>query len=1193
MQSVLAKIEELAVGYDGTNSTGMLQLWFFVQTGYSYHRWFSSETGVGSFDAATDRAYLAASDAFAASDHFYAPNDEAAQILYYYFEAAFAAGLRRNHLAPIKKVLSGFTPERAGGETWDPQPAAFITVLRRVHGAFENQDEGLTLHQNFMDALAQDPEFVEVMLQVTRYDFFLFLEESDSFTYRLRLLETAIKILVRFTHLDSLKEAAISALISILFEHPRLSSPFLAVARALENQVDCASLNICRDVLEREILAQALPKTYSFDDGAIVFKTPLDLEEKKVQLWYYAFKQVQAQFHRLVETDEVVDDEGDVLTARIYGTKLDYTIFEAYLSYADTRGIKSGGFYSGGILRTWVRNQPGDRVTYSGGSFEEVIRHEYAHYLADRFGLHGGPWFDEGLAEFLVGSTQAEGTPVRSTQVRYIASDELRLDTARLFNSRYSGDLGGGHFYYYADLLFHFMYQQRRTQLLELFDLLRSGDHTAYRARVRTWAADRQLAADFDAFLDEQIANLDQLVNPVISYIHPSFLTSDSAEEIESVLQRINGDLNLGCRIAATEPYPRFGCAGTLSAGSEFSENGDRGSINEYLNTQLDSFIAAAVEDGAINNFENMNCYFANVAGSPSVADLYCEGPLRPANLAQVRVDLKTTLVNYSDDPKAYEEKLLRLLTTLDFSEEVASNVTLTWSASLPVRLRPGWCKVVESTEQAGTIACGHIYNESEAGLPLELTLNIIPLQAGSLDFSVEFSSDEPEIEPADNVASLQLTISRTSHHIATLEGHRAWVFSVAFSPDGTMLAAGTGDYTVKLWDVATATNTATLRGHGYPVKSVAFSPDGTMLAAAAGDHQTVKLWDVATATNIATLEGHTGVVNSVAFSPDGTILASGADDNTVKLWDVATATNIATLEGHTGAVNSVAFSPDGTILASGASYDTVKLWDVATATNITTFEGQGSTRSMAFSPDGMRLAAAAGDNTIKLWDVATATNINILSGHEFPAHSVAFSPDGMILASGTADKTVKLWDVATATNITTFEGHTHWVNSVVFSPDGTMLASGSFDKTVQLWNVSKWKHPLNGELAFGFARAVEDQAYTAGTTITALQLPEATGGEGEITYRVSDLPAGLTFDAATRTISGTPEAATDGVVEVTYTAQDSTGAAATLTFSITVNPSLSFGDLFGLLNSGASEKPPVKTPSADPALHPRESSLH
>ena len=117
MQSVLAKIEELAVGYDGTNSTGMLQLWFFVENGYIYYRYFRGETGVGPFDVATDRAYLAASDAFAASDHFYAPNDEDAQILYYYFETAFAAGLRQNHLAPIKKVLSGFTPERAASES--------------------------------------------------------------------------------------------------------------------------------------------------------------------------------------------------------------------------------------------------------------------------------------------------------------------------------------------------------------------------------------------------------------------------------------------------------------------------------------------------------------------------------------------------------------------------------------------------------------------------------------------------------------------------------------------------------------------------------------------------------------------------------------------------------------------------------------------------------------------------------------------------------------------------------------------------------------------------------------------------------------------------------------------------------------------------------------------------------------------
>ena len=130
MQSVFAEIEESAAAYDGTNSTGMLQLWRFVQIGYNYHRFYPEESGVGPFDAATDRAYLATSDAFAAADHFNAPNDEAAQILHYYFDVAFAAGLRRNHLPPIKTVLSGFTPERAASESEICQDDERRPVLR-------------------------------------------------------------------------------------------------------------------------------------------------------------------------------------------------------------------------------------------------------------------------------------------------------------------------------------------------------------------------------------------------------------------------------------------------------------------------------------------------------------------------------------------------------------------------------------------------------------------------------------------------------------------------------------------------------------------------------------------------------------------------------------------------------------------------------------------------------------------------------------------------------------------------------------------------------------------------------------------------------------------------------------------------------------------------------------------------------
>ncbi len=108
---------------------------------------------------------------------------------------------------------------------------------------------------------------------------------------------------------------------------------------------------------------------------------------------------------------------------------------------------------------------------------------------------------------------------------------------------------------------------------------------------------------------------------------------------------------------------------------------------------------------------------------------------------------------------------------------------------------------------------------------------------------------------------------------------------------------------------------------------------------------------------------------------------------------------------------------------------------------------------------------------------------------------------------------------------------------------------------------------------SFGFAGAVvPDQRYTAGAAIAPLVLPAASGGTGALTYRLVGLPAGLSFDAATRTIAGTPSAATGGAVEVTYIVTDESEKAAFLTFNITVNPGLSFGGLgFGKIVPTAS----------------------
>ena len=55
------------------------------------------------------------------------------------------------------------------------------------------------------------------------------------------------------------------------------------------------------------------------------------------------------------------------------------------------------------------------------------------------------------------------------------------------------------------------------------------------------------------------------------------------------------------------------------------------------------------------------------------------------------------------------------------------------------------------------------------------------------------------------------------------------------------------------------------------------------------------------------------------------------------------------------------------------------------------------------------------------------------------------------------------------------------------------------------------------------FVGEQDDQPYTAGEAVS-LELPEAEGGNVARTYRLDgELPAGLSFDPGTRTISGTP----------------------------------------------------------------------
>ncbi len=81
----------------------------------------------------------------------------------------------------------------------------------------------------------------------------------------------------------------------------------------------------------------------------------------------------------------------------------------------------------------------------------------------------------------------------------------------------------------------------------------------------------------------------------------------------------------------------------------------------------------------------------------------------------------------------------------------------------------------------------------------------------------------------------------------------------------------------------------------------------------------------------------------------------------------------------------------------------------------------------------------------------------------------------------------------------------------------------------------------------------VPDQTFTAGSAISALTLPGATGGIVPYTFAISpDVPAGLMLDASTRTVSGTPTSA-QSATAYTWKVTDHKGSSVSTNFTITI----------------------------------------
>ena len=215
--------------------------------------------------------------------------------------------------------------------------------------------------------------------------------------------------------------------------------------------------------------------------------------------------------------------------------------------------------------------------------------------------------------------------------------------------------------------------------------------------------------------------------------------------------------------------------------------------------------------------------------------------------------------------------------------------------------------------------------------------------------------------------------------------------------------------------------------------------------------------------------------------------------------------------------------------------------------------------QSPAWSPDGRQIAFSSnrdGNFDIYVMD-SDGKNVRNLTKHGRRDHQIpTWSPDGRQIAFSSnrdgGDDDIYVMD-SDGKNVHRLTKHKKEDILPAWSPGGRIAFSSNRDGNVEIYvmEVDVMDGDGDGGTPSFEGEPVADRTVVAGEAMTPLVLPMALGGDGELSYSLSPAVPGLTFDAATRTLSGTPTEAED--YALTYRVADSDGDADELTFTVTV----------------------------------------
>ncbi|WP_306333612.1 collagenase [Streptomyces sp. KL118A] len=623
VQAVSGRIARLAPAHDGKNGSNLLEMLTYLHA-VAYQDFSHDEIDVT--DGPTVDAMRRAVDAFGSAGRTFDVTRSNAESLREALYAASAPGLRQHQLPLIKRVLTTMDakhPDTAKDASWAGSTLAALSLS--YLGVYPGNRDAA-----FHAAVKADASYRAAFKAFGGYTHL-------KGTANAWVVRDALSEYGRFGQIDGLTTEIVSGLGGLLDVVVRNfgegSAPWAKVATWLNEFDACAPYKVCKADIERRLF----PQTYTYDKGGMKVRTALD--RGTVDQLYYASKQVKAQFHRVVGTEEpLAGDPNTTLTTVLYASRADYENYHPLLTGMDTN---NGGVYieRGATFYTYQRRVPQDSTL----TLEELFRHEYTHYLNGRWAVPGffgeGPWYqgdrttamDEGTAEFFDGATRDDGIKVRKSLVRGIIADTAnggpRMTVDRLLHATYDGD--GFRFYDYAGTFFEFLWTERPALLKEMYGHLRADDPAGFDAWRDRLGKDGGLQSQYDAFLDKQIAHVDDLFVPDTKYVPVAELRDTTADQVRASVTATTG-ITPDCRSNGASERPRYTCTGRITA--NLSASGDPDAVFKDMSETVDYFLLERSSAGD-NNLADMNCSFGKVDvwsdGRAGSADFSCEGPLR------------------------------------------------------------------------------------------------------------------------------------------------------------------------------------------------------------------------------------------------------------------------------------------------------------------------------------------------------------------------------------------------------------------------------------------------------------------------------------------------------------------------------------------------------------------------------------